>query len=177
MEIWKDIEWYDWKYLVSNLGNVKSLNYNNTKIQKIRKITIWIKWYWYLWLWSWFWDKKTIKVHRLVAQTFIPNPENKDEINHKNWIKTDNRVDNLEWCTRSENQLHSYSTWLNKKRYWSENSKSKKILQYNLDLIFIKEWDSTMDIERELWFYHWNISNCCRWKYKQSYWFIWKFKT
>lgn len=79
--------------------------------------------------------RKSILIHRLVAMTFIPNPKNKLEINHKNGVKNDNRVDNLEWATRSENEQHSRNVLGKRKSYaglgkiGKLNKKSKKIAQ------------------------------------------------
>ncbi len=70
-------------------------------------------------------EAKTSTVHRLVAKTFIPNPKNKPQINHKNGIKSDNRVQNLEWVTNQENQIHAFKTGISRGRKGLDNKRSK----------------------------------------------------
>lgn len=164
-EFWKDIEGFEGLYQVSNLGRVRSLRKNIILKSRITR-----KGYEGVILYT---NNipKGYYIHRLVATAFIPNPDNLPQVNHKDENKTNNCVDNLEWCTPKYNV--NYGTG-NKKR---ARSQSKKVLQFKTDGTFIKEWKSTMDVERNLGFAHTNISACCRNIIKTVYKYIWKYKN
>ena len=111
-EVWKDIKDYEGKYQISNLGRVRSLIYKNNANGKIYSRIKILKAFkdnkGYKRIYLKMWKRKNAQIHRLVAQAFIENPNNKPQINHKDKNKENNNVNNLEWVTNSENQLHRY---------------------------------------------------------------------
>lgn len=188
METFKDIPWYEWRYQASKLWNIYSLPkkwswWHNGKTLKPWNNT----WGYEVVVLSKNRIKKPYSVHELVMLVFVWRRPKWLQINHKNWIKTDNRVENLEYCTVSENILHKYRVlWYkcilqtnnpNKWKFWKECPNSKKVNQYDLEGNFIKAWDAINDAEREIWVNSIVVSRVCNWKGKTAWGFIWKFKN
>lgn len=175
-EIWKGVVCYEELYQVSNLGRVKSLKTKiqrrdgviTTKKEMILKQHNDTRGYLKVDL-SKNNKNKNKMVHRLVAQAFISNPNNKETVNHINEIKTDNRVENLEWLTVQEN--NTYGTRVSR----MQKSLSKTVLQYDLKGNFIKEWSSTREAGRNGYSKS-LVSACCRGERKTHKSYIWKYK-
>lgn len=164
-EIYKDIVGYEGKYQVSNFGNIKSLNYNHTGIEKVLKPQN-KKGYLSVCLGS---NQAQKQVHRLVAEAFLDNPNNLPYVNHKDENKYNNCVDNLEWCDAEYNSNYGTSSVRIAK------NESKPINQYDLQGNFIKAWNSGTEIARVLKISGGNICNCCRGKQKTAYGYKWRY--
>ena len=164
MEEWKDIKGFEGLYQISNYGRIKSF-YGKEKIlnggtdrdgYKIIKLVKNKKYY-------------PKKIHRLVAEAFLPNPYNLPEINHKDEIPCNNKVENLEWCTHKYNLNygnHNKKLSENKKQNYkrSDNPNSKKILCITTQEIF----NCIIDAEEQYNIAHQSISKCCKGKYKSA---------
>lgn len=168
-EIWKDIAGYEGLYQVSNTGEIKSLKFNHSNKEKIIKGNKESLGYLVVTLYK-DGNRKNFKIHRLVAETFISNPKNLPQVNHIDGNKQNNRIDNLEWCTASENTIHAHKSGLAN----SDNQKIK-VNQYDLSGNFIRKWDGIVDIERNLNIDKSSIVKVCKHKRNQAGGYIWAY--
>ena len=199
-EIWKDIKGYEGIYQVSNLGRVRSLDRIDSNNHPLNGVILkpYISNSGYLLVGLYKQQKRDRKLlHRLVAETFLPNPENKPEIDHINTIKTDNTVflnedgsvnyekTNLRWVTKKENinnprtktKMLINARKPSKGKYGKKHHKSKPIIQYDKEGNFIKEWECANDVERVLGISNKHIGSVCLGKRKSCGGYIWKYKN
>ena len=186
IEIWENIIGYEGLYQVSSLGNIKSIarivahqkkgnqfysgrmlksetsNCGYKRIQLCKSNLA-----------------KPYSIHRIVALTFIPNPNSYPQVNHIDGNKGNNYIDNLEWCNASENQIHYIKLTNHKNKYlgkFNEDHPASKIVnQYDLNGNFLKQWASTLDAGRNG--YNSNgISQCANGDYKSSNGYLWRYQ-
>ena len=181
-EIWKDIPNYEGSYQVSNLGNVKSLNRiviskkgqrfdvsekilkpigrcrdkNYMAVHLCKKGNTW-----------------TASVHRLVAEAFIPNPNNLPAINHKDENPLNNHVDNLEWCTIAHNNTYGSKRERVSAAMINHKALSMPVMQYDLDGNYIATYPSTMEARRQIGACH--IPEVCSGKRSKCKEYVWKY--
>lgn len=156
-EEWRDIKWCEW-YQVSNLGRVRNHDGRILSLREVNSgyLVVLLKKY-----------HKGRTVHRLVAETFIPNPYNKEQVNHIDGNKHNNCISNLEWCTPSENMQHAKNIlgikyWRNNHGFpvGEGNPSNKRIVQLDIRGNFIREWCSATEAARTLNIPQASISKC-----------------
>ena len=167
-ELWRPVVGFEGLYDVSNLGRVRSLNYNKTGRCKLLKLTKNGSGYLNVHL-SKDGKAKIFLVHRLVAKTFIPNPNNLPFVNHKDENPLNNCVENLEWCTLEYN--FAYGTAIKRRA----EKRSKAVLQFTRDGEFVREWSSATECGRN-GFCQKHVSACCNGYRHTHNGFVWKFK-
>lgn len=176
--MWKDIKNYEGIYQVDEIGNVRRISYQDKgnigkyKLPFVLKPRLDKDGYKRVTLQSKHIAKNKY-VHRLVAEAFIPNPENKPQVNHIDGNKANNNVKNLEWVTQSENRIHCLM-FLNPQL--KNNKNSKKVIQYSIDNKMLNEFPSAKEAGRILHISQGHISEVCRGEKRTYKGYIWKYK-
>ena len=172
-EIWKDIEGFEGLYQVSSFGRVKSLarilsdgrRWKERILQQetnhgYKRVVLA--------------DdniNKTYRVHRLVAQTFLPNPNNYTIINHKDENKSNNNIDNLEWCSPKYNSNYGNC------KYKIAEKLSKPVIQMDMNFKPIAYYKSLSDVGRQTGYGIGYVSQCCNGKYYSAYGYVWRYSN
>lgn len=178
-ETWKDIPGYENHYQVSDMGNVRSLNFLGHKgVIHLLKQTKSYDGYLRVPL-TLNGTKRTLSTHILVAKAFIPNPEKKPQVNHIDGNKENNCVHNLEWVTGKENIQHAIRNGLRKAelpyyRTGANHPCSKPIYQYSLSGTLVKKWDCVSDAARSLDCKPVSLINCSKGRIKSCKGYMWK---
>lgn len=174
MEEWRDVKGYEGIYKISNQGRVKRLKCYRETVngktipykEKILKPQKQSTGYYTIWL-CFTGVKKLAPIHRLVASAFIPNPENKPCVNHKDGNKENNNVDNLEWCTYKENTRHAWDNNLSVVTDGLRKSASKNGISTSKKIVCLtngKIYNSSAEAGRELGICNQNISKVLKGK-------------
>ncbi len=179
---WAKVVGYENEYKISSSGVIASIRTgNNLRPHKNKLGYIRVE----LWKSG---KRRSTGLHRVLAFAFIPNPENKPDINHKDGNPSNNDLSNLEWCTKSENILHSFRVLGRKSKisevlrtYWvgrsgSRHHHSTPILQYDMQMNFIAEYGSQGEAARVTGMNQGKISRCVTGSKKSTGGFIWKKK-
>lgn len=166
MVLWKDVPGYEGYYEVSNTGLIRSKN-------GIRKPQV--SWDGYLFVKLCKQGQcKKIKIHRLVALAFIPNPNNLPEINHKDETPANNNVENLEWCDRTYN--NNYGTRNARAAIGISKANSRKVMQFDRKGNYIQTFDSVKKAGQYLNIHPSGISDCARGVRASAGGYIWKYE-
>ncbi len=168
-EEWKDINGYEGKYQISNLGNVRSLNWRNTGSIKNLYLKPQNEGYLKIELAD-NGETRTFLVHRLVATHFVPGYKEGFVVNHLNEIKTDNRVENLEWCSLRDNVRYGTAIKRSSERH------KKPIEQIDKHGRVVRVWVGAIDAETQ-GFNRKTISACCVGKVKFHKGYMWRYAT
>ncbi len=174
IELWKDIPWWENKYKISNLWYVYSYDsqkilYKRTSKEWYRAVSLWREWRGHVY-----------RLWRLMLITWDRPPNHKEQANHKNGIRDDDRLENLEWCTQSENMKHSFQVlWrqASKTYLWkfgAEHNRSKSVIANKNWISY--SFDGILDASRITWVCMQNISKCCKWQRNTAWWFTWQFQ-